>query len=337
MPDTFALSRHLLDQIATFSRRYLAEHLRLPPEGSPHGADLRLRPLGLVMHYCADPRLETVLRWFCDPRSQSSAHYVVAQGQVPGHAACAEGMPDIQAMPATIVQMRPLGLQAYHATWANRWALGVELCNAGELRANGRGELSPVAKVPYDPTHAPVLEAGERRFAGYSDAQLFATLVLCRSLAKVTGFAPQRLVGHDMVQGVHTRVRGAQGNDKRDVGGLRLDAWRRFVYGPPDIIPQSLRTPLRLEVPRSLWEARATARDGLAKRRLATLGYAVDPDIDAYSPAEGDALGMFQVMMGLVPDQICGPKTQAALLARVRDRFDTAQNLPVPTGGAHGG
>lgn len=315
------LSQRLLQQIETFSGRFLAR-LKLPAEGSPHGGNEALRPLGLVLHYTADPRLETVLRWFCDAQSLSSGHYVVSQSLHPWHRELSSDLSEVAALPVTVVQMRPLQNQAWHATWSNRWAFGVEMCNSGELRPDASGELRPVAQVPYDPNLAPMLTVGQRHFAGYPESQMLATLVVCRCLAQCYPMSPARVVGHDMIQGEKTKVRGALNHDKRDVGGLCLEAWRKAMFGPPEAIPNPLVPALIKKVEPGIYQGPRVFDFHLAKLRLEALGYAVDPLSVAWPPSEADSVGLFQVLMGLVPDRLCGPKTQAALYSRCADRFE---------------
>ena len=82
-------------------------------------------PRFLVIHYTASHGLEETLDWFTDPESRASAHFVVGRD-------------------GRIVQLVPLDRRAWHAgdsAWQGRvgmnaHAIGIELVNAGRLRAS---------------------------------------------------------------------------------------------------------------------------------------------------------------------------------------------------------
>lgn len=325
------LSEALLAQINVFSARVLGAS-GLPSSGSPNGGSAALRAMGLVLHYTASDSLMGAVKWLCDPRSNASAHFVVSELREPAFDVHMDGLPLVQALPATVLQLRPTNLRAYHATWANRWAFGVELCNVGELRQGADKDhlWAPVAGVRWHKDRG-VLKAGERRFAAFAEPQLQAAALLCRTLVKQFGIDPLRIVGHDMVQGAQTLVEGAAGHDKRDVGGLCMRRWRSLCTDaswPPD-------NPLVKEMARDVREKMYTGSDSAQqspKLRLEALGYAVDPAWPTWSPSEQLSLGMFQVLMGLCADGICGPKTEAALWKRVKDRFVAPSAEPAAVG-----
>lgn len=320
IPQNQADAQHLLNQIQTFSVRFL-DAMKLPTKGSPHGGDRPLRASGIVMHYAADPRLEVVLRWFSDPLSYCSSHFVVSTGKHPRHDALAADLPLVAALPATVVQMRGLQQEAWHATWANAWAYGIELCNAGELAKQADGNYRPVSEVPYVASDVPVLPWGDRRFAGYPDAQLAAAHALGRSLALVSAIQASRVVAHDMVQGAKTKVRGALGHDKRDMGGFDLEGLRRLFLGTALPSDSTYSAHLAKAATASLMRRTSGPDPHLAKLRLEALGYVSDPSSVQWSTEEKDSLFIFQMLMGLVPDRLCGSKTEAALLERCRDRW----------------
>jgi N-acetyl-anhydromuramyl-L-alanine amidase AmpD len=313
-------SAALLDQIDTFSIRAL-QASGLPAVGSPNGGSAALSAMGLVMHYTASDSFMGSVKWLCDTRSNASSHFVVSERREPAFESLMEGLPLVAALPATVLQLRSTKLRAYHATWANRWAVGVELSNVGEVRQTSESDhlWAPVAGVRWHKDRG-VLLAGQRRFASFPTPQLQAAAQLCQALVKTLSIDPLRIVGHDMVQGAQTLVEGANGHDKRDVGGLCMHAWRTICQSDTAPRDQDLAKVLARQVDEAFYTRPSPDQMG-SKVRLEALGYAVDTAYAAWSASERLSLGMFQVMMGLSADGICGPNTEAALWTRVQDRF----------------
>lgn len=158
----------------------------LPQRPSPHQGGT-LVPRFLVIHYTASHGLDDTLDWFTDPESRTSAHFVVGRD-------------------GRIVQLVPLDRRAWHAgdsAWQGRvgmnaHAIGIELVNAGRLRASEAGWVSWTGRrVPDDEVGIATHRHGgaEAGWQDYTEAQLDAVLELC--LALRAAFPLEDVLGHD--------------------------------------------------------------------------------------------------------------------------------------------
>ncbi len=95
---------------------------------SPHHSSRRGQVVtAIIYHFTAGPSLASTVRWFRNPRSRVSAHYVIGRN-------------------GAIVQMVPLARAAWHAGRSvlagrrrvNRSSIGIELANWGSLRRRGQ-------------------------------------------------------------------------------------------------------------------------------------------------------------------------------------------------------
>ena len=100
----------------------------------------------LVMHFTAGRSVDSSANWLCDPAASASTHLIIGRK-------------------GEIVQLVPFNTIAWHAgksEWAgrsglNRYAIGIELDNAGDLKRNGEnyvtwyGEVKPPTEVPLVP------------------------------------------------------------------------------------------------------------------------------------------------------------------------------------------
>ena len=325
----------LLEQLAVFSDRAAAD-LAIPATGSPNGRPaFRESPSGVILHYSVDPSLRSTCRWLCDPKQTSSAHFVVSQRLEPWHARHSIGLPQVQALPATAILLRPVDAEANHATWTNAWAHGIELCSSGECRP-GHGRVVTRATLdgearPPDVDSRPLFFAADRCFEAFRSGQLAVAARLCGALRVLSAAPIFHILGHEHVQGVKTA--GAGGHDKRDASAaLPIDAiriWsdpRRFVWP----INQSFwdieatRSSPALGFSRSVSTARMQTVESLLRfpdlaiHALALLGY---PVRDTTGAELADVVRIFQRMAGLGVDGEIGPKTAAAILSRLGDRF----------------
>lgn len=115
------------------------------------------RPDMLVVHYTGMPVAGEALQWLCNPVSQVSAHYFVFEN---GHT----------------LQLVPEGRRAWHAG-ASHWA--------GETDINSCSIGIEIAH-PGHPGGLP----------DYPEAQLAATLNLCRDICTRWGIPPERVLAH---------------------------------------------------------------------------------------------------------------------------------------------
>ena len=138
---------------------------------SPNHGERRsyLRPDSLVLHYTGMPTAEAAIALLRDPASQVSCHYVIEET-------------------GRIVQLVPENRRAWHAgvsCWRgerdmNSASLGVEICNAG-----------------YD-----------GGLPDFPDAQIAATIALCREAMARYAIGPERVLAHSDIAPARKRDPG---------------------------------------------------------------------------------------------------------------------------------
>jgi N-acetyl-anhydromuramyl-L-alanine amidase AmpD len=328
-----------VDELKTFSRRFF-EHSGLPAEGSPHGHPRFVGPPnGIILHHTADPSLLGVLKWFCSPLSNTSAHVVVGQVQEACHPILSRDLPRVAGLPVTVVLARPVESVAFHATWANAWAYGIELCNIGELRQAPGGTGFVDWRNNWTHVHDSLLRplvANQRYFANYLDGQLRTSALIGAILAGISPIVTDRVVGHENVQGEKTI--GAGGFDKRDVGpAFCLDWYRESMLS--NFWPQAQLSKDSQDITNG-WPRRGEllgmngemAFSGqyavvpmFAKGMLKELNYWISKVNDSWDAREKRSLRLFQRMSGIKDDGIYGTDTARQLILRYRDRFLKSQ------------
>lgn len=264
-------------------------------------------PIGAIVHYTASCEPKGTVRWFCDPSlaAKASAHFVVCQA-LEWPAEVPLNCPLVAALPAAVVLCRNITDRAWHATWCNDFMVGFELVNQGceTAETTNRPVATALAKrVPY----------WGRLWQPYTPQQSATVAIICRYLmALYPNWRSDYVLGHENVQMRQTP--GTSGYDKRDPGPL-LDlaalvtaaADKRFVMSGLPLAGGSLTAANLL----------ARLRYNIGQRTA--LGGSRDYLISTYP----DQLRIFQYAAGLVPDEVAGPKTLAALTARVADREGT--------------
>ena len=160
----------------------------LPLRPSPNQGGT-LVPRFLMIHYTASHGFEETLDWFLDPDARASAHFLVGRD-------------------GRIVQLVGLDRRAWHAgdsDWQglmglNAYAVGIELVNAGRLRAASEGWVSWAGRrVPDEEVGVATHKHGgpEAGWQDYTEAQLDAVLDLC--LALHAALPLEDVLGHDDV------------------------------------------------------------------------------------------------------------------------------------------
>lgn len=132
----------------------LASTIRPSPN---HGERKGRVPDAVVLHYTGTPTGEDAIRQLCDPTTELSAHYLVAED---GH----------------VVQLVPEARRAWHAGrgyWAgerdmNSVSIGIEIANSG-----------------HDGGNPP-----------YPQSQIAAVIALCQDICARWKIAPSRVLGH---------------------------------------------------------------------------------------------------------------------------------------------
>jgi len=221
-------------QLAIFSERYLRQSVPRAVAVSPWG-DASIGINGAIVHYTADEDLDRVLRWFNDPtlNAKASAHVVIADRTLGSQALLTSDLPLVSALPATVVQCRPPTLGAWHATWANPWAYGIECVGAGELRLRSsddqqfctwrpKAKDSPAWTAEWHSAYKAPAQAWGRWWDPFTADQVAAVVAVLRYVKALPRVAlqPARVLGHEQVQGVSTKSsKGTPlATDKRDPG-----------------------------------------------------------------------------------------------------------------------
>lgn len=222
-------------QLEDFSREYL-RRLRVSPK-SPWGKDTFSRkesPRGAILHYTADTFLDISLKWFCKEsfNAKSSAHVVVSDRKLGSANELVASYPLIADLPVTVVQTRSPYEMAWHATWVNGFAYGIENTNAGELRREPEtGRLmhwrpaepgAPDWTMPWEGHTKEPIEMAGKIWDNFPARQVAANITILRHLNALHegSLKAPWILGHEQVQGVHTLRGGGRPmkTDKRDPG-----------------------------------------------------------------------------------------------------------------------
>ncbi len=290
-------------------------------------------PSGIILHYTTGNSFRGSVDWLCTASyaTHSSAHVVVGRTREAWADQGVKKGGQLDALSASVVQTRLPSQTAWHATWANPWAIGIELASCGEIRKDAKGQwVGPngdwTERVSDTST---VYSAGGRTWHGFTDAQVRTTVYVMQMYAAMfPSVTRENVLGHEHVQGVRTPER--PGCDKRDLGiGVRLGYFRDSVFPDAegewrDNAAEALACVLIGNAGRAETQA---DRESWAAMALGALGYAVDGGdgkTTAFAPTRARSrrsLYIAQRMLGLVPDMVVGPKTVAALRWRLEDRF----------------
>lgn len=296
-------------------------------------------PGGAIIHFTADVDLKRVMRWFLEKRfnSRVSAHAVVAPAWTDELRELAKGLPLVEALPAPVLQPVDPWREAWHATWTNGWAYGIENLNMGELQCRAGEFFSwrPRDRSAHDWTTLWDVADGEpipllgRWWAPYTEAQLATNVELLQVLRSFHGheLVRSRVLGHECVQ-----------FNKRDPGpafpvhaireALFDDSWSGIEVVESDFMngqnwrdarcmsafgedsPTKAAEYFSREAQLFLGEGKKWSEMDLA---LQLLGYCTRPE-------EGDIpIRIFQQMMSLTVDGVVGGVTRRALLQRLED------------------
>lgn len=167
---------------------------------SPHYSDRKGHDITHdVIHYTAGGRASGTVRWFQDPRSRVSAHYVIARD-------------------GKVTRCVPLSKKAWHAgaSWAryhgerkfgvNEFSIGYELANRGRLYQED-GQFYYKFGRDFRKYRGPepgwgVMREGRRMIRGfwepYPEVQILALRALLREVDKETG-TNRMIVGHNEI------------------------------------------------------------------------------------------------------------------------------------------
>lgn len=359
-------------QLDEFSQRYFRS-LDIKEASTPWGPDSYLGgyPRGAIIHYTADSEIERVVKWFMRLQygAKAAANVIVADRKYPSLDPMLDGLPLIKDLPVTVVQCRYPNRPTWHATWASKETYGIEALNVGELRQPSPGNWVSHWRRNHDPNEAewtmpwnhPTKEPAQgwyRHWEPYTIEQIVTIITILRHLkAMYPELEPAWLLGHECVQGIHTK--GAH-TDKRDPGPLMpmrqirkcvfdgesasatadwvkayeirgdycdiqrdqmVQTWAAMEARMLPDLPSAEVAWLRFQAKvKALISDDTTPFAPTGHLALALLGYYIPFVSREMNDVHKNAVRIFQKMMGLSPDAIAGPSTRLALEARLYDR-----------------
>lgn len=333
-------AREFFEQLGEFSDRYVKAELGLDTATSPWGRPkYASKPIGAVIHYTADEDLMRVLRWFIDPkhRARVSAHAIVADRRMGSHDELSKDLPLVEALPVTVIQVRPVKAIAWHATWLNGSSYGIENMNAGPW-TSARGV--PAYKDP--------VNIFNEFWIPFTDDQIQTNVILLRYVQQLFGtLQPAYVVGHEQVQ-----------RKKRDPGpaypldGVRqatFEGWKPVTHyvwykrfqvdkqfgqtemdsividharsmGGDDLNPSVVAAWERFDSAVRALPAKGLAFGATGRAALRLLGYYTRGLVaDRLDMHEITSVMMFQRMMRIQVDGIPGPVTKRSLVERLEE------------------
>ena len=148
------------------------------------------RPDTIVIHFTAGSSLASSVNVLTHPDNNVSAHFVVGRN-------------------GNIVQILPTNKIAWHAgdshyegrSGLNQYSIGIELDNAGQLKARGNGAYESWFGEIYSECEVLTAQHNNQQTIGYwhkyTDVQLANTLSLCKTLCRYYNIST--IVGHDEI------------------------------------------------------------------------------------------------------------------------------------------
>jgi N-acetyl-anhydromuramyl-L-alanine amidase AmpD len=296
----------LLGQIATFSDR-LALDLKIERTRSLWVGDkfAATEPHQFILHYTASPFFYGNVRWFLQDNldARVSAHYLVADRWDAITGKLAKGLPLVQALPVPIAEIVEPDRVAWHATVANRHAIGIEIVNAGPVKAL-RQAKNAVHNCRSGGTFTP-----------YAAEQIEATKQLIAELHRVPVVCvdPADILGHEHVQ-----------QNKVDPGPLFPVDQVRAQFCADETVSRFAARDWFYEFDGAMWlhtlaHTNPHLDAELPKVLLAAMGFHVTRNEAGIFEASKKTIVAFQQLMGLAQDGVIGPKTKAALTQRWAD------------------
>lgn len=160
---------------------------------SPNKSSRRGRSINaIVLHFTANATLAASIRWFQNPNSRVSAHYVIGRK-------------------GEVVQMVPEHEKAWHAgassldgsPYVNSMSIGIELVNWGKLERRGTQYYCwpDDYRRRYDVSkYGQPKKRGDAYWAPYTSCQMKSLEKLCRELMeRYPEITVERIVGHEDV------------------------------------------------------------------------------------------------------------------------------------------
>lgn len=174
---------HLLLTGANRQVKYLAPYER------NYNPKIDLEPRYIIIHFTTGTSIQSTIHWFQSPASGVSAHLLVGRN-------------------GRVVQFVPFNKLAFHSgtsTWEgatnlNRYAIGIEVDNAGYLRTTAKGFKRKDKVIPEEQVRKRKhwKEPFERPWQTFPEDQLLVVQKIVQALKeKYPGI--QEILGHDMV------------------------------------------------------------------------------------------------------------------------------------------
>lgn len=342
-------------QLRIFSERVF-KSLGIMEKETPwtYGQFAPFQPIGAVLHFTAGNIPERAIRWFMLKKhaARASAHVVVLDDWPETWKQFANDLPMVKVLETAVVQCMPPTHTTWHATWTNRTHYGIEMVNAGEVRQD---EDSSWVYWPNDwkevwKSEKQPVKMNGKFWEPYTFNQVLTVVRILRYLRQFRAgeIIKHEIIGHENVAEnksdpgplfpIHdVRLAVYEDiepnlyqwfthlfNDDRYMefyrDGIALE-WLRSSSAPV----QSERTVAAIEAWGKLIQALRTKLQAsgagfgaLGKAGLKVLGYHVSNVVDEdLTYSDKGSVKSFQRMMGLEIDGDPGPRTRAALLARI--------------------
>jgi N-acetylmuramoyl-L-alanine amidase len=161
----------------------------LAPYEKNFNPNIQLEPLFVVIHFTTGTTIQSTINWFQSPASGVSAHLLVGRK-------------------GRVVQFVPFNQLAFHcgiSTWEgmtnlNRFAIGIEVDNAGFLRTTEKGFMRRDKVIPNDQVRKKKhwKESVERPWQTFTDDQIQVVREIVQAL-KAKYPSIREILGHDMV------------------------------------------------------------------------------------------------------------------------------------------
>jgi N-acetylmuramoyl-L-alanine amidase len=148
-----------------------------------------LKPEILVMHFTGSSSAASAISWLANPAAKASAHLVIAED-------------------GTVTQLAPFNKVTWHAGKSsyhgrencNRFSIGIELANAGQLaRAGNGGFVERLGSKAVPPAEVIIARhkngGGEQPWEKYDPRQMEAAIAAAQAI--VAAYKLRDIVGHD--------------------------------------------------------------------------------------------------------------------------------------------
>lgn len=203
-------ARETLNQLARFTRA-ACKLLGVPMAARKRnhsGRYIEGQPEGIICHYTASNaalhprrpygRLPVMLNRLRPMSGQGvGCHVVVWDQPIPRLDQLKERYPLLQDIPAEVFFFGD-DRALWHAGAANRWSIGIEVRNCGEVQPSSRGMLY-WGQGRYRYRGRKPVEIGSKLWEPYTYSQMLGTLWVSRLLAQVHPIVPHKFLGHTHV------------------------------------------------------------------------------------------------------------------------------------------